>query len=181
MDSIFLHQKANELVQSAGSRDLHAITKTVGMQVSEISFESISGFFTFQWDFYNVFINNKLDRQTKQMVCGYALSRYAEAYLFPEKSAFRKMDYISQAHLFEYEANAFSSHLMLDSDEVYYLTTCGYDATQIAEITNRHLHLILVKLLEMYHMGFDMTHYYSLHSQFLKAHHNLAHFSFRSE
>ena len=178
MDSIFLHQKANELVQSAGSRDLRAITKTVGMQVSEIPFESISGFFTFQWDFYNVFINNKLDRQTKQMVCGYALSRYAEAYLFPEKSTFRKMDYISQAHLFEYEANAFSSHLMLDSDEIYYLTTLGYDAAQIADITNRHLHLILVKLLEMYHMGYDLTHYHNLHKEFLLTHSNLAHLGF---
>lgn len=85
MDSIFLHQKANELVQSTGSRDLHAITKTIGMQVSEIPFNSISGFFTFQWNFYSVFINNKLDKQTKQMVCGYALSGYAEAYLFPKK------------------------------------------------------------------------------------------------
>lgn len=66
MDSIFLHQKANELVQSAGSRDLRAITKTVGMQVSEIPFESISGFFTFQWDFYNVLsIISLIDKPNK--------------------------------------------------------------------------------------------------------------------
>lgn len=67
---------------------------------------------------------------------------------------------------------------MLDSDEVYYLTTLGYNAAQIAGITNRHLHLILVKLLEMYHMGYDLTHYHNLHKEFLLTHSNLAHLGF---
>ena len=31
MDSTFIHQKANELVLRAGSRDLRTIAKTVGM------------------------------------------------------------------------------------------------------------------------------------------------------
>lgn len=42
MDSIFLHQKANELVQSAGSRDLRTIAKTVGMNITEMPFDAIS-------------------------------------------------------------------------------------------------------------------------------------------
>ena len=77
MDSTFIHQKANELVLRAGSRDLRTIAKTVGMDVTEMPFDAISGFFTFKWDLYQVVINVALDRQTKQMVCGYALSRYA--------------------------------------------------------------------------------------------------------
>lgn len=56
MDSIFLHQKANELVQSAGSRDLRTIAKTVGMNITEMPFDAISGFFTFKWDLYQVVI-----------------------------------------------------------------------------------------------------------------------------
>lgn len=177
MDSTFIHQKANELVQRAGSRDLRTIAKTVGMDVTEMPFDTISGFFTFKWDLYQVVINIALDRQTKQMVCGYALSRYAEAYLFPDRVS-HSMNFISPAHLVEYEANAFSSHLMLDSEEVYHLTKLGYDVQQIASITKRHLLLILVKLLALYHMGYDMTHYYSLHSQFLQNHQEFAHFCF---
>ena len=177
MDSTFIHQKANELVLRAGSRDLRTIAKTVEMDVTEIPFDAISGFFTFKWDIYHVFINATLDKQTKQMVCGYALSRYAEAYLFPNRVS-HSMNFISPAHLVEYEANAFSSHLMLDSEEVYRLTKLGYDVQQIAMMTKRHLHTILVKLLALYHMGYDMTHYYSLHSEFLQAHQELAHFSF---
>ena len=177
MNSTFIHQKANELVLRAGSRDLRTIAKTVGMDVTEMPFDAISGFFTFKWDLYQVVINVALDRQTKQMVCGYALSRYAETYLFPDKVS-HSMNFISPAHLVEYEANAFSSHLMLDSEEVYHLTKLGYDVQQIAAMTKRHLHTILVKLLALYHMGYDMTHYYSLHSEFLQAHQELAHFSF---
>lgn len=180
MNSIQLHQKANELVQIIGSRDIRNITRSLGMQVSEMPFDSILGFFTFQWEFHQVVINDKLDKATKQMVCGYALSRYADAYLFASKGTFCKMNYISHAHLSDYKANAFSSHLMLDSDEVYHLTTLGYDAAQIAHQTKRHLNLILFKLLEMDQMGFDMSHYYRIHRQFLKGHQHLAHLGFQN-
>ena len=71
MNSIQLHQKANELVQVIGSRDIRNITRSLGMQVSEMPFDSILGFFTFQWEFHQVVINDKLDKATKQMVCGY--------------------------------------------------------------------------------------------------------------
>ena len=178
MNSTFLHQKANELVQSTGSRDIRTITQNTGIQIHEMPFTSISGFFTFQWDSPCVFINSDMDKQTKQMACGYALSRYAEAYLFSEKATFQKMNYISYAHLSEYEPNAFSSHLMLDSAEIYYLTQLGYDAQQIAEYTKRHLHLILVKLLELHHMGVDLTHYHDLHKKFMLTHNHLAHLGF---
>ena len=68
MNSIQLHQKANELVQIIGSRDIRNITRSLGMQVSEMPFDSILGFFTFQWEFHQVVINDKLDKATKQMV-----------------------------------------------------------------------------------------------------------------
>lgn len=178
MNSSILQQKANELVQRTGSRDIRVITENTGIQVSEMSFNSVLGFFSFRWDAPMVLVNNHLNKQTKQMVCGYALSRYAEAHLFPEKSFFHKIGYIKPAHLLEYEANAFSSHLMLDSEEIYQLTQLGYNAAQIAEHTKRHLHLILVKLLEMRRMGFDMTHYEDVHNNFMQNHTHLAHLAF---
>ena len=67
---------------------------------------------------------------------------------------------------------------MLDSEEIYQLTQLGYNAAQIAEHTKRHLHLILVKLLEMRRMGFDMTHYEDVHNNFMQNHTYLAHLAF---
>ena len=77
-----------------------------------------------------------------------------------ETASHPRIGCVLQGHLSEYHSNALSSHLLLDSEEVYHLTTLGYDAAQIADHTKHHLHLILVKLLELYHMGFDFAHYH---------------------
>ena len=58
---------------------------------------------------------------------------------------------IKDKHIFLYERNAFTSHLMLDSDDVYQMTRRGLDAAQIATVKKIHLNLVLVKLLELHH------------------------------
>ena len=67
-----------------------------------------------------------------------------------------------------YEHNAFTSHLMLDSDEVYQMTKRGLDAAQIAATKGIHLNLVLVKLLELHHLGYDLRHYHAQHHAFIK-------------
>lgn len=59
---------------------------------------------------------------------------------------------IKDKHILLYEHNAFTSHLMLDSDEVYQMTKRGLDAAQIAAAKGIHLNLVLVKLLELHHL-----------------------------
>ena len=68
---------------------------------------------------------------------------------------------IKDKHILLYEHNAFASHLMLDSDEVYQMTKCGLDAAQIAAAKGIHLNLVLVKLLELHHLGYDLRHYHA--------------------
>ena len=52
---------------------------------------------------------------------------------------------------------------MLDSDEVYQMTKRGLDAAQIAAAKGIHLNLVLVKLLELHHLGYDLRHYHAQH------------------
>ena len=59
---------------------------------------------------------------------------------------------IKDKHILLYEHNAFTSHLMLDSDEVYQMTKRGLDAAQIAVAKRIHLNLVMVKLLELHHI-----------------------------
>ena len=54
---------------------------------------------------------------------------------------------------------------------------CWGNGPQIAVMIKRHLHTI-IKLPALYHMGCDMPHYYSMHSEFLQAHQKLTHFGF---
>lgn len=49
-----------------------------------------------------------------------------------------------------YEPNAFASHLMLDSEEVYQMTKRKMNAAQIATAKRIHINLVLVKLLELH-------------------------------
>ena len=77
-----------------------------------------------------------------------------------------------------HEQNAFISHLMLDSNEIYKLTKQGLDAAQIAALKRIHPNLVLVKLLELYRMGYDLRHYYAQHHAFIECFKLPAHFRF---
>ncbi len=85
---------------------------------------------------------------------------------------------IKDKHILLYEHNAFTSHLMLDSDEVYQMTKRGLDAAQIAAAKGIHLNLVLVKLLELHHLGYDLQHYHAQHHTFIKRFNLPAHFQF---
>lgn len=76
---------------------------------------------------------------------------------------------IKDKHILLYEHNAFTSHLMLDSDEVYQMTKRGLDAAQIAATKGIHLNLVLVKLLELHHLGYDLRHYHAQHHALLNS------------
>ena len=81
-------------------------------------------------------------------------------------------------HILLYEHNAFTSHLMLDSNEVYQMTKRGLDAARIAAAKGIHLNLVLVKLLELHHLGYDLRHYHAQHHAFIKQFNLPAHFQF---
>ena len=69
---------------------------------------------------------------------------------------------IKDKHILLYEHNAFTSHLMLDSDEVYQMTKRGLDAAQISAAKRIHLNLVMVKLLELHvHIPKDGISYQS--------------------
>lgn len=106
MDSAFIHQAANELVQNAGTRNIKQIARSCSLDISE------------------------------------------------------------------------TSHLMLDSDEVYQMTKRKMNAAQIATAKRIHINLVLVKLLELHHLGYDLRHYYAQHHAFIKQFNLPAHFQF---
>ena len=74
MDSAFIHQAANELVQNAGTRNIKQIARSCSLDISETSrIKDMLGLLSLYFDKPLILINRQLDKQTKQMVCGYAL------------------------------------------------------------------------------------------------------------
>jgi Zn-dependent peptidase ImmA (M78 family) len=179
MDSAFIHQAANELVQTAGTRNIKQIARSCSLDISETSrIKDMLGLLSLYFDKPLILINRQLDKQTKQMVCGYALGHYLEHQLLMDLHTLNKFLTIKDKHILLYEHNAFTSHLMLDSDEVYQMTKRGLDAAQIAAAKGIHLNLVLVKLLELHHLGYDLRHYHAQHHAFIKQFNLPAHFQF---
>lgn len=71
MDSAFIHQAANELVQNAGTRNIKQIARSCSLDISETSrIKDMLGLLSLYFDKPLILINRQLDKQTKQMVCG---------------------------------------------------------------------------------------------------------------
>ena len=129
MDSAFIYRAANELVQNAGTRNIKQIARSCSLDISETSrIKDMLGLLSLYFDKPLILINRQLDKQTKQMVCGYALGHYLEHQLLMDLHTLNKFLTIKDKHILLYEHNAFTSHLMLDSDEVYQMTKRGLDA-----------------------------------------------------
>ena len=179
MDSILIYQAANDLVQNTGTRNIKRIARSCSLDILETPrFKDVLGFLSLHFDKPLILINSHLDSQTKQMVCGYALGHYLEHQILMDLHTLNKSLAITDKQICLYEPNAFASHLMLDSEEVYQMTKRKMDAAQIAAAKRIHINLVLVKLLELHHLGYDLRHYHAQHHAFIKQFNLPAHFQF---
>ena len=91
MDSAFIHQAANELVQTAGTRNIKQIARSCSLDISETSrIKDMLGLLSLYFDKPLILINRQLNKQTKQMVCGYALGHYLEHQLLMDLHTLNK-------------------------------------------------------------------------------------------
>ena len=91
MDSAFIYRAANELVQSAGTRNIKQIARSCSLDISETSrIKDMLGLLSLYFDKPLILINRQLDKQTKQMVCGYALGHYLEHQLLKDLHTLNK-------------------------------------------------------------------------------------------
>ena len=165
MDSALFYQAANDIVQSTGTRNIKLIARSCSLDISETSrIKDMLSLLSLYFERSLVLIKRQLDKQTRQMVCGYALGQYLEHQLLMDLHTLNKFLAITDKHIILYEPDAFASHLMLDSDEVYQMTKHGLYAAQIVIAKRIHLNLVLVKLLELHHLGYDLRYYHAQHS-----------------
>ena len=110
MDSAFIHQAANELVQNAGTRNIKQIARSCSLDISETSrIKDMLGLLSLYFDKPLILINRQLDKQTKQMVCGYALGHYLEHQLLMDLHTLNKfltikdplLSILKQSYLFD--------------------------------------------------------------------------------
>ena len=56
--------------------------------------------------------------------------------------------------------------------------SAGWTRRRLPRPSGIHLNLVLVKLLELHHLGYDLRHYHAQHHAFIKQFNLPAHFQF---
>lgn len=96
MDSAFIYRAANELVKNAGTRNIKEIARSCSLDISETSrIKDILGLLSLYFDKPLILINRQLNKQTKQLVCGYALGHYLEHQLLMDLHAINILEVTS--------------------------------------------------------------------------------------
>ena len=156
IDSFGIYKKADALVKSTGTRDVKQIASELGIKIYYENYNGLLGMYTYRWRQRMIFINNNLDEHMSQMVLAHEIGHD----LFHRNLAsngLKEFELFDMKNITEYEANVFSSHLLIDNDEVLSLARDGYDIVQISSMLNSNINLLLIKMQEMNKMGYNFN------------------------
>lgn len=159
MDSYNIFKQADGLVRQCGTRNAEQIAKYLGVWIYyENSFDDLLGMYTFRWNHRLIFLNPKIDGQLKKMVIAHELGhdqRHRD--IAKAGQPLKEFRLFSMRDTTEYEANAFASHILLSNEEVYTLAREGNDIVRMSQEMGVDINLMLIKLQEMNHLGYDFN------------------------
>lgn len=165
-----IYRKANELVKRCRTQDTMRIASEIGIYVHHIDdFKELLGIYCYQHKERHILLNSNMDCITTQMVCGHEIGHD----ILHRKHAkvgmgLQEFTLFDMRNEMEYEANAFSSHLLIDNEKLFALMRCGYDVVQLSSIMGTNINLMLIKLNELDRMGCQLNLPYIPRSDFLK-------------
>lgn len=166
-DEIF--RKANRLVQSCGTRDAVKIAQMSGIYLHHIEgLSELLGMYTYRNKERHILLNARLDDIHRQMVTAHELGHDAlHRAAAKEGSGLQEFSLFYMKSRMEYEANAFASHILIDTDDLINCLKEGYDVVEASSKFSVNINLMLVKLAELTRLGFDFNIPYIPSSNFL--------------
>lgn len=157
IDSKGIYKKANDLVQLHGTRDTLILARDCGVDVVPVSdFGALLGMYIYKWRHRAMFLNDRMDEYLTQMVAGHELAHDMLHRDLAKGEGLREFELFRMTNLTEYEANAFCSHVLIDSDICFEYARNGYDVVSIAKMMNSEINLMLIKLQEMIRLSYDL-------------------------
>lgn len=130
-DSIAI--QAWELAERFGTRDPFEIAGKLGIHVLlRDNFTTLKGMYRVIKKSRFIFINSKLDRPTRNIVCAHELGHDMLHRELAKDGAFHDLRLLAGDSKREIEANIFAAHLLIDGDRVLRLAKHGYTADYIA-------------------------------------------------
>lgn len=150
IDSISIYNQATDLVKQCGTRNPEKIIRELGiMQLPLEANPNLLGMYTFRWNHRIILMNQRLETYMKKMVLAHELGHDQRHRNLAKKDGMKEFTLFNMKNNTEYEANAFASHILLDTDEVYTYAKQGYNVVEIAKTMNTDINLMLIKLQEM--------------------------------
>lgn len=150
-----IYKKANNIVKSCGTRDTLKIARELGIYVHYVdSFNELLGMYTYRHKERHILLNSNMEHMVMQMVCGHEIGHdIFHRDLAKSASALQEFTLFDMRSKPEYEANAFSAHLIIEDDELIENMKVGYDVVQLSAIMGTNINLMLIKFNEMNCMG----------------------------
>ncbi len=129
-----IYNRAKSIVRSCGTRDTLKIAHELGIYVHFIDdLNELLGMYTYRHKERHILLNSNMEHLVMQMVCGHEIGHDTL-----HRDLAKGNDTLPEFVLFdmrtkhEYEANAFSAHLIIDDDELIDYMRRGYDVVQLS-------------------------------------------------
>ena len=157
--SKYIFDTANSLVKQFNTRNPVTIAQETGVKIIRTDkFDKLLGMYTYQWQTRIMILNNRLGYYTEKMVAAHELGHDCLHRELAKDGFLREFTLLRQVDRTEYEANAFASHILLDSDEVYDCLRQGCSLEETAQIFCTDKNLLLIKLREMNKLGYKLPY-----------------------
>lgn len=157
IDSEGIYRKANLIVNRFGTRNPVAIAKDSGVEIIYTDqFRNLLGMYTYQWRTRAIFLNDKMDDYLTLMVAAHELGHDTYHRELAKGNGFKEFELFRMTNSTEYEANAFASHILIDTDECLEMARNSYDVVQLAKSMNSEINLMLIKIQELIRLGYNL-------------------------
>ena len=169
IDSKSIYSRANNLVQTYGTRNTLTLAQNIGIDVVPVDcFKELLGMYTYKWKHRVMFLNDRMDEYLTQMVAGHEMGHDIYHRDLAKGEGLREFELFRMQSSTEYEANAFAAHVLIDTEECLDYARNGYDVVQTASAMNSEINLMLIKLQELNRLGYNLKIPVTPRSDFFK-------------
>ena len=149
IDSLSIYKKADTLVNHCGTRNPEKIAEILGIEIFDIlNTQDLIGMYYYNWKMRAIFLNTALEEQNRMNIIAHELG-HDQLHRELAKEGLQEYTFFDMKTQTEYEANAFASHVLLDTQRVIEYAKMGYDIVQMAKGMNTHINMMLIKVNEI--------------------------------
>lgn len=170
IDSLKIYKKADRLSRRFGTSDPEEIAGALGIRIfTNLDTDLLLGMYLYKWRNRMIFLNGNLEEHIRRCVIAHELGHDQLHRRDGKDSAMQECySLFKMNNRMEYEANAFASHLILDTGETLEEIRRGWSVDEIAQKAGVDINLVLIKAQELCALGCDLRIPQKASSSFLK-------------